>query len=158
MQPGSASLGFTAREPQLRSYSSSASCRAASAGVRIVFQAPVGIRRLAASSRTTLIGSSRVDALDPLPQHVPQHRDAGVGGAEIFERVHRDRALALLRFEIVGFALALLIAAHQLRARPDIGDRIGAGLPLLPPPAVFERPGDDADAAHMLVVDWHRPG
>src|SRR5213078_4255847 len=51
-----------------------------------------------------------------------------------------------------------LIGPPELRARPDIGDRIGAGLPALLAAAVFERPGDDADAADMLVVDRHRPG
>jgi hypothetical protein len=37
---------------------------------------------------------------------MPQHRDTGVGGSEIFERVHGNRALALLRLKIVGLALA----------------------------------------------------
>jgi hypothetical protein len=33
----------------------------------------------------------------------------------------RDRALPLLRFEIVGLALPLLVAAFEEGARPDVG-------------------------------------
>jgi len=44
--------------------------------------------------------------LDLLAQQVPQHRDSGVGAPEILERVHGDRALTLLRLQIVGLALA----------------------------------------------------
>src|SRR5437667_5357368 len=77
---------------------------------------------------------------------------------EVFQRVHRDRALAFLCFEIVGLALALFVAARQRRARPDVLYCIGPWLPVALRLAVFQRPGDDADAAHMLVVDRHRPG
>src|SRR5437764_865009 len=83
-----------------------------------------------------------LDAPDLLAQQVAKHRDAGVAGAEMFERVHRDPALALLRFEIVGLALALLVSARQDRAGPDLVDRVGAGPPSVLRHAVFERPGD----------------
>jgi len=42
-------------------------------------------------------------------QQPPQHDDAGIRMREVFERVDRDRALPLLRFEIVGLALTLLV-------------------------------------------------
>src|SRR3984893_12781656 len=44
--------------------------------------------------------------LDLLAQQMPQHRDPGVRGPEVFEGMHGDRSLALLRLEIVGLALA----------------------------------------------------
>src|SRR5437764_15219324 len=47
----------------------------------------------------------RVDALldtvQLLPQKPPQHDDSGIRMRQVFERVDRDRALSLLRFEIV---------------------------------------------------------
>jgi hypothetical protein len=76
---------------------------------------------------------------------------------EVFERVHGDRALSLLGFEIVGFLLPILIAALQERAWPDVGDRVGSGLSVGLWLTILERPSDDADAAHMLVVDRHGP-
>jgi hypothetical protein len=94
-----------------------------------------------------------LDALQLLAQKPPQHDDPGIGMRQVFERVDRDRALPLLRFEIVGLALSLLVAALQERARPDVGDGVGAGLPVGLRPAIFERSGDDAEAALMLVVD-----
>src|SRR5215831_19077411 len=98
-----------------------------------------------------------LDALQLLAQQPPQHDDAGIRMRQVFERVDRDRALPLLRFEIVGLALALLVAAFQERARPDVGDRVGPRLPVGFRLAILKRPGDDADAAHMLVVDRHGP-
>src|ERR1700693_4815932 len=84
----------------------------------------------------------------------------------------RDGSLALLRFEIVGLALPLLIAARQERARPDVGDRVGARFPIGLRLAILKWPGHDTDAPHVLAVDrdrprqfgaallafWHRPG
>ena len=49
---------------------------------------------------------------------------------QVFERVDGDRALPLLCFEIVGLALPLLVAAFEKRARADVGDRVGPGLPV----------------------------
>jgi len=40
---------------------------------------------------------------------MPQHRDPCVGGPEVLEGMHGDRTLAFLRFEIVGFALAIFV-------------------------------------------------
>src|SRR6516165_12316917 len=72
--------------------------------------------------------------------------------------MHRDRALAFLRLEIIGLALAFLVAARQDRARPDVLNRVGPGSPILLWCAVFDRPGDDTQPGHMLVVDRHGPG
>src|SRR5438477_8344485 len=49
---------------------------------------------------------------------------------QVFERVDRNRALPLLRFEIVGLPLPPLVAAFQERARSDVGDGIGPGVPV----------------------------
>src|SRR5215813_8525917 len=76
---------------------------------------------------------------------------------QVLERVDRGRTLPLLGFEIVGLLLPLLIAAFQERARPDVGDRVGPRFPIGLRFAILERPGDDADAAHMFVVDWYGP-
>jgi hypothetical protein len=40
---------------------------------------------------------------------MPQHRDPGIRRSTVFERVYSNRALALLRLEIVGLALAILV-------------------------------------------------
>src|SRR5262249_8841486 len=98
-----------------------------------------------------------LEALQLLAQKPPQHDNAGIRMRQGFERVDRDRALSFLRFEIVGLALPLLVAAFEKRARRDVGDRVGPGLPAGLWLAIFERPGDDADAVHMLVVDQHGP-
>src|ERR1044071_5545826 len=98
------------------------------------------------------------DALDLLAQHAPQHHDAAIRMAEVFQRMHRDRALAFLRLKIVRLSLPLLIAALEERSGADFVDRIGPRLPAALRLAVFERPGDDADPADMLVVDRDRPG
>jgi hypothetical protein len=107
--------------------------------------------------------AGRVDAWQERPgiaerQHTSQHGDAGVGGAKVFERMHGSRALALLRFAVVGLALALLVAPLQSRARPSLVGNIGPGPPIGLRLTVLQRPGDDADAANMLVVYRHRPG
>ena len=101
---------------------------------------------------------TRLDPLDLLAQEPPQHDDAGIGMGEVFQRVHRDRPLPFLCLEVIGLALALLVAARQRRAGTDVLDRIGACLPVAFRLAVFQGPGDNADAAHMLVVDRHSPG
>jgi hypothetical protein len=44
-----------------------------------------------------------------LSQEMPRHRDPGVGRSQVFEGMHGDRPLALLRLEIVGLALAIFI-------------------------------------------------
>jgi hypothetical protein len=49
---------------------------------------------------------------------------------QVFECVDRERAPPLLRFEIVGFALPLLVAACEERSRADVGDRVGPRLPV----------------------------
>jgi hypothetical protein len=59
-----------------------------------------------------------LDALQLIAQKPPQHDDAGIRVRQVFERVDRDRALPLLRFEIVGLPLPLLVAAFQ-----DAGSR-----------------------------------
>ena len=59
---------------------------------------------------------SVLNALNLLAQQMPQHRDPGVGGPKILKRVHGNRALALLRLEIVGLALAILV--FLIRAEP----------------------------------------
>src|SRR5271166_3929927 len=96
--------------------------------------------------------------LDLLAQCVPQHRNARVGRREVFEGMHRDRALTLLRLEIIGLALTLFVCSRQDRTRSDLLDRICSGPPAVLQPTIFERPGNDAQAGHMLVVDRNRPG
>ena len=95
--------------------------------------------------------SKRYHALENLA-----HSDTGI---VMLRRLLREqlRALALLRFEIVGLALALLVAAFEEQAPPDVGDRVGPRLLVGLWLAILKRPGDDADAAHMLVVDRHGP-
>jgi hypothetical protein len=97
------------------------------------------------------------DTLQLLAQQRAQHDNAVIRMREVFERVDRDRALYLLRFEIVGLALPLLVAAFEARTRPDVGDRVGSRFSVGLRPAILERPGNDADTAHMLVVDRHGP-
>src|SRR6516225_5404385 len=65
-----------------------------------------------------------LDALQLLAQQSPYHNDAGIQMRQVFERVDRDRAPALLRFEIDRFALPFLVAAFEVRARADVGNRV----------------------------------
>jgi hypothetical protein len=54
-----------------------------------------------------------LDALQLFAQHPAQHDDAGIRMRQVFELMDRDRALPLLRFEVVGLALPLLVAAFD---------------------------------------------
>ena len=51
------------------------------------------------------------------PDLVAEHRDAAVGGAEMFKPVNRDRPLRYLRLIIARVPLAFLISAHRDLAR-----------------------------------------
>jgi len=44
---------------------------------------------------------------------MPQHRDPGIRGPEIFQSVHGNRSLTLLRLEVVGFSLAIFVFPRQ---------------------------------------------
>src|SRR4051794_32246826 len=71
----------------------------------------------------------------------------------------RNSALAFLRLHVVGLALLVLERAISQLARPNVGDGIGARLPFRIGLSVNTlRPGDDAQSAHRLIVDWNAPG
>src|SRR5260370_33122509 len=59
--------------------------------------------------------------------------------------------------EIIGLALTFLVVPRSDGTRPDILDSVGSGPPALPWLAIFKRPGYDAAARHMFVVDPSRP-
>jgi hypothetical protein len=96
--------------------------------------------------------------LDLLAQQMPQHRDPGVGPSKVFEGMHGDCPLALLRFEIVGLPLAIFVFPGQHGTWSYVLNRVGTGSPVFFRHTVFERPGDDAQPCHMLVVYRNRPG
>src|SRR5689334_6613524 len=88
-----------------------------------------------------------LDRADAAPDLVAEHRDAAVGGAEMFETMDGDRALRDLGFEIAGMPLAFLIGIHAELARQH-------DAPVGPPVG-----GDDAlGFADVAELDLHRVG
>src|SRR5262245_57707507 len=70
-----------------------------------------------------------------------------------------DASLAFLSLHVVGLALLVLERSIAQLARPDIGNGIRARFPAWVRLAVgILRPGDDAQAAHRLIVHRHAPG
>src|SRR5262249_29686477 len=55
--------------------------------------------------------ATRLYRTDPLPDLVAEHCDPAIGRAEMFQTMHRDRALRHLRLEVLRPALAFLIGA-----------------------------------------------
>jgi hypothetical protein len=99
-----------------------------------------------------------LDGADPALEAAAQHADAGVGQAEMLERVNRHRPLADLRLVVGGHALAFLAAAldSRLAEEVDLVEPHPAAVALA---AAVERrvevpPADDLAAG---VVDRHGP-
>src|SRR5262249_53372000 len=98
--------------------------------------------------------ATRLYRTDPLPDLVAEHCDPAIGRAEMFQTMHRDRALRHLRLEVLRPALAFLIGGSgELPRQHDIA----VGPPVRRDDALGHADVTQFDQHRMVVVERHDP-